>query len=113
MTTRFLAAASEQGASTTVNRTRVFLKALVGAVLASAAMFHGPAFSADPNPLKVGVRGGVRFHQAIASASAGSDSTCLTGSFVSFRNRPTRSLRSHPDFVPGNVETMSSSVRSS
>lgn len=35
------------------------LKRLLGAVLASAAMFHGPAFSADPKPLKVGVRGGV------------------------------------------------------
>ncbi|WP_409558462.1 MetQ/NlpA family ABC transporter substrate-binding protein [Achromobacter sp.] len=35
------------------------LKGLLGAVLASAAMFHGPAFSADPKPLKVGVRGGV------------------------------------------------------
>ncbi len=34
-------------------------KRLLGAVLASAAMFHGPAFSADPKPLKVGVRGGV------------------------------------------------------
>ncbi|AHC48498.1 Methionine ABC transporter substrate-binding protein [Achromobacter xylosoxidans NBRC 15126 = ATCC 27061] len=34
-------------------------KALLGAVLAAAAMFHGPAFSADPKPLKVGVRGGV------------------------------------------------------
>ncbi|KAJ8137752.1 hypothetical protein OY671_009035, partial [Metschnikowia pulcherrima] len=30
-----------------------------GAVSAAAAMFHGPAFSADPKPLKVGVRGGV------------------------------------------------------
>lgn len=36
-----------------------FFKRLLGAVLASAAMFHGPAFSADPKPLKVGVRGGV------------------------------------------------------
>ncbi|WP_343737716.1 MetQ/NlpA family ABC transporter substrate-binding protein, partial [Achromobacter sp.] len=34
-------------------------KRILGAVLASAAMFHGPAFSADPKPLKVGVRGGV------------------------------------------------------
>ena len=65
------------------------------------------------SPCSCACVGGVRFHQAIASASAGSDSTCVTGSFVSFRNRPTRSLRSHPDFVPGNVETMSSSVRSS
>ncbi|NMK46566.1 MetQ/NlpA family lipoprotein [Achromobacter sp. Bel] len=32
---------------------------MLGAVLASAAMFHGPAFSADSQPLKVGVRGGV------------------------------------------------------
>ncbi len=36
-----------------------FFKRLLGAVLASAAMFHGPVFSADPKPLKVGVRGGV------------------------------------------------------
>lgn len=32
---------------------------LLGAILAAAAMFHGPAFSADNKPLKVGVRGGV------------------------------------------------------
>ena len=53
----------------------------------------------------------VSFHQTIASA--GSDWTCVTGSFVSLRSRSTRSARNHPDFVPGNVETMSSSVRSS
>ncbi len=34
-------------------------KRLLGAALASAAMFHGPAFSADPKPLKGGVREGV------------------------------------------------------
>ncbi|MEN5159290.1 hypothetical protein [Achromobacter spanius] len=32
------------------------LKRLLDAVLASAAMFHGPAFSADPKPFKVGAR---------------------------------------------------------
>ncbi|MGD7366568.1 MetQ/NlpA family ABC transporter substrate-binding protein, partial [Ralstonia pseudosolanacearum] len=40
-------------------RAGTLAKALLGAVLAAAAMFHGPAFSADPKPLKVGVRGGV------------------------------------------------------
>ena len=40
-------------------RTGTLIKGLLGAVLAAAAMFHGPAFSADPKPLKVGVRGGV------------------------------------------------------
>ncbi|CAB3638572.1 D-methionine-binding lipoprotein MetQ [Achromobacter pestifer] len=59
MTTRFLGTTSAQGNVRPVKRTRLILKALVGAVLASAAMFHGPAFSADPKPLKVGVRGGV------------------------------------------------------
>ena len=58
--------------------------------------------------------GGGGDHYAVAtSALAGSDSTCVTGSFVSFLSRPTRSLRSQPDFVPGNVDTMSSSVLSS
>ena len=37
-------------------RAGTLAKALLGAVLAAAAMFHGPAFSADPKPLKVGVR---------------------------------------------------------
>ncbi|MFY0476799.1 MetQ/NlpA family ABC transporter substrate-binding protein [Achromobacter marplatensis] len=59
MTTRFQGARAAQGRTTPVRRTRLVLKALLGAVLASAAMFHGPAFSADPKPLKVGVRGGV------------------------------------------------------
>ena len=59
MTTRFLGARTAQGNTPPVKRTRLVLKTLLGAVLASAAMFHGPAFSADPKPLKVGVRGGV------------------------------------------------------
>ena len=59
MTTRFQGARAAQGRTAPVRRTRLVLKALLGAVLASAAMFHGPAFSADPKPLKVGVRGGV------------------------------------------------------
>ncbi|KAG0925292.1 hypothetical protein G6F31_018791 [Rhizopus arrhizus] len=59
MTTRFLGARTAQGNTPHVKRTRIVLKTLLGAVLASAAMFHGPAFSADPKPLKVGVRGGV------------------------------------------------------
>ena len=35
-----------------------FFKRLLDAVLASAMMFHGPEFLADPKPLKKSVRGG-------------------------------------------------------
>lgn len=47
-----------EGASSGAWRSRTawasFFKRFLGAVLASAAMFHGPAFSADPEPPKVG-----------------------------------------------------------
>lgn len=64
MTIRTLAAGAsgDEGISPKARHARAWapvLKSLLGAVLASAAMFHGPAFSADPKPLKVGVRGGV------------------------------------------------------
>lgn len=68
MTTRFFIAGlaqdetqpiGEQQAHAARSARGQFFKRLLGAILASAAMFHGPAFSADPKPLKVGVRGGV------------------------------------------------------
>ncbi|MNV33504.1 D-methionine-binding lipoprotein MetQ precursor [compost metagenome] len=65
MTIRILVAGTfrDEGVSSGARQARAawapFFKRLLGAVLASAAMFHGPAFSADPKPLKVGVRGGV------------------------------------------------------
>lgn len=65
MTIRILVAGTfrDEGVSSGARQARTawapFFKRLLGAVLASAAMFHGPAFSADPKPLKVGVRGGV------------------------------------------------------
>lgn len=59
MTIGIQGARAAQGRTAPLKRTRLVLKALLGAVLASAAMFHGPAFSADSQPLKVGVRGGV------------------------------------------------------
>ena len=57
MTTRFSSpdwprtkrSPSESGKRTRSARGR-FFKRLLGAILASAAMFHGPAFSADPKP---------------------------------------------------------------
>ena len=68
MTTRFFIAELAQDETQPVGERQAhaarsargrFFKRLLGAILASAAMFHGPAFSADPKPLKVGVRGGV------------------------------------------------------
>ena len=54
-----------------------------------------------------------RRHQAGASASAGSVTTCLTGSSDPLSIRPTTSRRSQPEVAFGNVETMISSTCSS
>lgn len=65
MTIRVFAAgsAAESGISRGARPARIarapIFKRFLGAVLASASMFHGPAFPADPKPLKVGARGGV------------------------------------------------------
>ena len=58
MTTRFSSpnwprtkrSPSESGKRTRRSARGRFFKRLLGAILASAAMFHGPAFSADPKP---------------------------------------------------------------
>ena len=58
MTTRFSSpnwprtkrSPSESGKRTRALGARAVFKRLLGAILASAAMFHGPAFSADPKP---------------------------------------------------------------
>src|SRR5438067_1284960 len=54
----------------------------------------------------------VRRHYAVTPAGA-STSTWSTGSFVSVRRRSTRSRRSQPERACGNVDTISSSTRSS
>src|SRR4051812_38207771 len=60
----------------------------------------------------VEMRFGVRDHQAFTNSGT-STSTCSTGSFVSVRRRSSKLRRSQPDRSPGNVETITSSTRSS